>query len=79
MEKLKYEYKQSETPEERLRNKLQPFFYLVSAVKVGEVSAEIKAVAAMCLSVVDDIQDLLDDMNTLYHKVPMPEWTSDKT
>ena len=79
MSKLKYEYKENETPEERLRNKLQPFFYLASAVEVGEASAEIKEVATMCLSVTDDIINLLDDMSTLYHKVPMPIWTSDKT
>ncbi len=62
--KLVYNYRSGETPEERLRNKLQPLFSLVNTVATGEKVS--KQHIDICVSVLPDIKDLLDDMSTFY-------------
>ena len=62
--KLVYTYREGETPEERLRNKIQPLFTLVSILEAkGEVTPE---VIALSKSTVNDIRDLLDDITPFY-------------
>jgi hypothetical protein len=67
MSKLKYNYKEHETPEERLRNKLQPFWYLVS-LACDSTDPDIKSAADMCNKNLDGIVNLLDDIEPFYNK-----------
>jgi hypothetical protein len=66
MANLKYNYKQYETPEERLRNKLQPFWFLVELAQNSK-DEDIKNAANMCEEVFDDIHSLLSDIEPFYN------------
>lgn len=62
---LKYKYEGEETPNERLRNKLQPIFLLVESLKkVGRT--DIPKLVEICNSNLDEIRDHLDDMEPFY-------------
>ncbi len=63
MADLKYNYKEFETPEERLRNKLQPFYYLVAE---AAKTTELFGIAQMCDGVIPHIDALLDDIDPFY-------------
>lgn len=62
---LKYKYKQYESPEERLRNKLQPFWFLVDMAMMSQ-DEDLKKSAKMCQKVMDDVHTLLSDIETFY-------------
>lgn len=79
MSKLKYKYEKYESPEERLRNLLQPHFYLTAAIEVGEASEEIKDLAKMCAENNESIADILDDMAKLYKTVDLTNWEETNT
>ena len=63
MADLKYNYQHNETPEERLRNKLQPFYFLVAE---AANYTNLYGVAKMCDSNINDIDALLDDIEVFY-------------
>lgn len=81
--KLKYSYKKDETPEERLRNKLQPIFYLVSAVETRSEDPYLKELAAKCALDLDEVIMLLDDIPVFYQSaalmVPKDEFKQTNT
>jgi hypothetical protein len=59
-----YTYREGETPEERLRNKIQPLFTLVSMLEAGAtVSPE---VISLSRATVTDIRSLLNDIVPFY-------------
>ena len=69
MADLKYNYQKNETPEERLRNKLQPFYFLIAeAAKI----TELYDVAKMCDANIEDIDALLDDITPFYTGLIQP-------
>ena len=66
MQKLKYSYKQGETPIERLRNKIQVLFGVISLAEVDErASPELKEAAGKASGVLEDVKDLLDDVENI--------------
>lgn len=73
MSNLKYKYEPQETPEERLRNLLQPYLHLAY---LGEHSkdAEVKEIALLCNENTEKIKDILDDMSTLYGTIDLTKW-----
>ena len=73
-----YVYRQGESPEERLRNKLQPFFTLVTLVEQDPTSEHTKKTVATCKVVMEDIKDILTDIKPFYSIVE-PKYTQNNT
>jgi len=75
--KFQYNYLAGETPEERLRNKIQPLFSLVDAVTLGFKPSDnlIKAANESKVS----IRMLLDDITPYYTSVDRPKYTQNNT
>ena len=65
---LKYTYLTGETPEERLRNKLQPLLSLVDMVKEGTPISS--TLLTSCITCKEIIRDLLDDITPFYIEIP---------
>lgn len=66
--KLKYDYKGEETPEERLRNKLQPLFYLVEKIDTEGHCNDMPSLVEACKNNLDEIRDHLADIKPFYNK-----------
>lgn len=64
MKSLKYEYKKGETPEERLRNKLQPLFYIFNSIKRKEPITDKHL--KICEKNIEDVNKILDDIPEFY-------------
>lgn len=78
MTKLKYSYRNGETPIERLRNKLQPIFLLVATAEVQTSNEGLKELGSMCVPILDEINDLLDDIGPFY-KIESPKYEQSNT
>lgn len=64
--KLKFKYEGEETPVERLRNKLQPLFFIVERLKGGESLDDFPEVIDAANENLDDIRDHLSDVKPFY-------------
>tara|TARA_R100000656_G_scaffold72850_2_gene54318 strand:+ start:587 stop:817 length:231 start_codon:yes stop_codon:yes gene_type:complete len=65
MSKLKYNYKEGETPIERLRNKIQAIFGTISLAEVQDCNPMLQESAKKSANVLEDIKILLDDAELL--------------
>jgi hypothetical protein len=63
---FKYNYVGEETPVERLRNKLQPLFYLVELAGAGEDLKEFPDLIEAANDNLEDIRDHLSDIQPFY-------------
>lgn len=63
---LKYDYQGDETPVERLRNKLQPLFFIVERLKSGEDLKDFPEVVEAANDNLEDIRDHLSDIQPFY-------------
>lgn len=67
--KLKYVYRKGETPEERLRNLIQPLFALIDVAEGKNFKlspADQVQLIANCKNVKGDIKLILDDISVFY-------------
>ena len=63
---FKYNYIGEETPEERLRNKLQPLFFLVEKIKAEGHCNDMPEVLEASVANLDEIRAHLSDINPFY-------------
>lgn len=66
MRKLKCNYIGEETPVERLRNKLQPLFFIVERLISGDKMDDFPEVIDAANNNLDDIRDHLSDIEPFY-------------
>jgi len=68
--RLKYVYRKGETPEERIRNLIQPLFSLVSIVALNHENCsqpeELKRLLEICKNSKESIKVLLGDISNFY-------------
>lgn len=62
---LKFNYKEGETPIERLRNKIQALFGTISMAEIQDCSPMLQESAKKATKILDDIKILLDDAELL--------------
>jgi len=74
---FQYNYLTGETPEERLRNKIQPLFSLVDVIAAGGKPSVAHMAAA--IESKGDIRKLLDDITPYYTSVDRPKYTQNNT
>ena len=78
--KLNYTYVGDETPEERLRNKLQPLFFLVEKIDTDGHCDDMPELIEACKGNLDEIRDHLSDIKPFYlTAVTDKEYTQDNT
>lgn len=76
---FKYHYKEGETPEERLRNKLQSVFFLVEILeKNKEQFGGIRELIDSAVSAKADIGKILDDI-PVYYKIKIKPFRQNST
>jgi len=63
---LKYTYVGEETPEERLRNKLQPLFFLTELAAAAEDIRKYPELIKAAVDSLDDIRDHISDIRPFY-------------
>lgn len=77
--KLKYNYEGEETPVERLRNKLQPLFFIVERLKSGEDLSDFPEVIDAANENLEGIRDHLSDAKPFYTTQAVREYKSTLT
>lgn len=77
--KLKYEYIGEETPVERLRNKLQPLFFLTEMSGKGRDVREFPELVKAANDNLDEIRDHLTDVKPFYAKIDKIKYTQNTT
>ena len=76
---LKYNYVGEETPVERLRNKLQPLFFIVEQLHAGEDLTSFGAVIKSANDNLDEIRDHLSDVKEFYATIPKIKYTQNNS
>lgn len=76
---LKYAYTGEETPEERLRNKLQPLFFLVEKIDSDGHCDDMPEVIQACKTNLDEIRNHLSDIKPFYTAEVEKKFTQNNT
>ena len=76
---LKYNYVGEETPVERLRNKLQPLFYLTELAGAAEDIRKFPELIKAANDILDEIRDHLSDVPEFYATIPEIEYTQNNS
>ena len=76
---LKYHYVGEETPVERLRNKLQPLFFIVELLKSGGNLDDYPNAVDSAADNLEDIRDHLSDVEVFYATIPETKYTQNNS
>jgi len=76
---FKYHYVGEETPVERLRNKLQPLFFIVELLKSGGNLDDYPKALESASDNLEDIRDHLSDIEPFYITMAETKYTQNNT